>query len=75
MSDRFSEPVLRSLDRDKLVARIARYEWELEVQQEVVNRLDRLLDTEQRDLYDTQRALGSHRDALEQIDALPKVDQ
>jgi hypothetical protein len=58
-----------------VIARIARYEAEFEVQQEVVNRLDNLLDTEQRTLWDTERALNEHRDVLVQIDALSEVDQ
>jgi hypothetical protein len=72
---KFSADVLRGLNRDQVIARIARYEAEFEVQQEVVNRLDNLLDTEQRTLWDTERALNEHRDVLVQIDALSEVDQ
>lgn len=69
----FSAEVLRGLNRDQVIARIARYEAEVEVQQEVVNRLDNLLDTEQRALWDTERVLNAHRDVLVQIDALSEV--
>jgi hypothetical protein len=69
---KFSAEVLRGLNREQVIARIARYEAEAEVQQEVVNRLDNLLDTEQRTLWDTERALNEHRDVLVQIDALPE---
>lgn len=73
-ASRFSAEVLRGLNRDQVIARIARWEAEVEVQQEVVNRLDNLLDTEQRDLWDKERSLAEHRDVLAQIDALPSGD-
>lgn len=69
----YSETALRGLKRDKVVAQIAARKYEVEVQQEVVNRLDRLLDVEQRDLWDMEQALAHHRDVLDQIDALPAL--
>ena len=68
--ERYSEETLRGLNRDKVIEQIAVRETEVEVQQEVVNRLDNLLDTEQRQLWDAERALTRWRDVLAQIDAL-----
>lgn len=66
-----TEETLRGLNRDKVTAQIAARKYEVEVQQEVVNRLDNLLDSEQRALWDMESALNYQRDVLAQIDALP----
>ncbi len=65
-----SEKTLRALNRDVVIEQIARREAEAEVQQQVVNRLDDLLDGEQRQLWDMERALNDYRSVLSQIDAL-----